>query len=164
MLSGLSQLFNRWRHGRGFGIHSPFAYRLITEVLHQEMGYYAYLRMPGDECYRTVFRIVLALRPMSVALVGADRYKRAVGEAMPGAVFVEPADAGLIIVDGGAEPSFGLEAYPDKHVIALDYRCLPSWKGYKESMPYGMTFANGGSMAVGVTLAHLPRQDFDVKF
>ena len=27
-----------WRHGRGFGIHSPFAFRFITEVLRQKLG------------------------------------------------------------------------------------------------------------------------------
>ena len=33
----------RWRHSKGFGVHSPFAYRFITDVLNPgSYGYYAY--------------------------------------------------------------------------------------------------------------------------
>ena len=32
----------RWRHGRGFGIHSPFAYNFICLTLRERLPYYAY--------------------------------------------------------------------------------------------------------------------------
>lgn len=33
----------RWRHSKGFGVHSPFAYRFITDVVKPgKYGYYAY--------------------------------------------------------------------------------------------------------------------------
>lgn len=33
----------RWRHSKGFGVHSPYAYRFITDVLNPgRYGYYAY--------------------------------------------------------------------------------------------------------------------------
>lgn len=34
----------RWRHSRGFGVHSPFAYRIITDAirLKDEYAYYGY--------------------------------------------------------------------------------------------------------------------------
>ncbi|MCH5235942.1 MAG: hypothetical protein J1E16_11675 [Muribaculaceae bacterium] len=33
----------RWRHSKGYGVHSPYAYRFITEVLRPgNYGYYAY--------------------------------------------------------------------------------------------------------------------------
>lgn len=39
----LWKAYLRWRHSRGFGVHSPYAYRFVTDVLHQgEYGYYAY--------------------------------------------------------------------------------------------------------------------------
>lgn len=160
----LPHIFSRWRHGRGFGIHSPFAYRFVTEVLRQEMGYYAYLRMPGNDLYRTVFRIILSLRPESVALVGTEEYKRAVREAVPHARITAPSKADMIIVDGKSHEGFELDNYPDKHVIVLNYKHLHAWKAYKEALGCGMTFANKGSLAVAAALPHLPRQDFEVKF
>lgn len=160
----LSHIFSRWRHGRGFGIHSPFAYRFVTEVLRQEMGYYAYLRMPGNELYRTIFRIILFLRPDSVALIGTEEYRRAVREAVPNALMSTPAKAELIIVDGFADKNFELHKYSDKHVIVLNYRHLKAWTAYKKAMSCGMTFANRDSIAVATVLHHLPRQDYEVKF
>lgn len=36
-------IYLRWRHSRGYGVHSPFAYRFVTDVLQPgNYGYYAY--------------------------------------------------------------------------------------------------------------------------
>lgn len=34
--------FQRYRHKKGFGVHSPFAFTFITEIVHQPYAYYAY--------------------------------------------------------------------------------------------------------------------------
>ena len=34
--------FNRYRHGKGFGIHSPFAFGFVLKVLRERLPYYAY--------------------------------------------------------------------------------------------------------------------------
>lgn len=39
-MTGLWQRFTRWRHGRGFGIHSPLAYDLVMSTLRCRYGYY----------------------------------------------------------------------------------------------------------------------------
>ncbi|MCH5224833.1 MAG: hypothetical protein J1D77_02495 [Muribaculaceae bacterium] len=40
--------FLRWRHSKGFGVHSPYAYRFVTEVLRPgNYGYYAYREIEG---------------------------------------------------------------------------------------------------------------------
>ena len=70
----------RWRHGRGFGIHSPFAYNFICLTLRERLPYYAYpvlreeLRRSGaDMSYHDlglIFRIVTRFMPESVAIFG----------------------------------------------------------------------------------------------
>ena len=41
---GIIDWYKRWRHGHGFGVHSPYAYRLVRDVLRPGRGYayYAY--------------------------------------------------------------------------------------------------------------------------
>lgn len=36
---GFGRWYKRWRHGRGFGVHSPLAYALVCEVLRKQRGY-----------------------------------------------------------------------------------------------------------------------------
>ncbi|MCH5226967.1 MAG: hypothetical protein J1F16_04020 [Muribaculaceae bacterium] len=39
----LSKAYLRWRHSKGFGIHSPYAYRFVTDVLRPgRYGLYSY--------------------------------------------------------------------------------------------------------------------------
>ena len=42
LLDRLAKRYRRWRHTRGFGIHSPYAYRLLTDSLRPgaRYGYY----------------------------------------------------------------------------------------------------------------------------
>lgn len=42
-LSSISEAYKRWRHSRGFGIHSPFAYDLVKNVISPgQYSYYGY--------------------------------------------------------------------------------------------------------------------------
>lgn len=44
----LFSLYRRWRHSRGYGVHSPFAYRIVKEVVAPTSGYTYYDElMPG---------------------------------------------------------------------------------------------------------------------
>ncbi len=46
--SRIIHAYIRWRHSRGFGVHSPYAYRLVKEVLHPSgVTYYGYAEI-GD--------------------------------------------------------------------------------------------------------------------
>lgn len=58
-LSAISESYKRWRHAKGFGVHSPFAYRLVKTVVAPDRiyGYYGYyaidvsLPVSGKEGY-----------------------------------------------------------------------------------------------------------------
>ena len=60
-----------WRHGRGFGIHSPFAFRFITEVLRQKLGYYGYADISPDKRMRLLYRLVVFFQPERVMVMSA---------------------------------------------------------------------------------------------
>lgn len=71
--------YRRWRHTRGYGVHSPFAYMLTKEVVRPKRGYafYGYddisdearsARLSGarERAARMLLRIIVRLRPESV--------------------------------------------------------------------------------------------------
>ena len=58
----LFDIYKRWRHTRGYGIHSPFAYRLVTEAIRPTRGYsYHAELLPGMTPLR---RIAFRLRTL----------------------------------------------------------------------------------------------------
>ena len=61
IFSSVSECYKRWRHSRGYGVHSPFAYELVTTVVSPgNYGYYGYcdidreILAPGVQVYPTV--------------------------------------------------------------------------------------------------------------
>ena len=43
MVKKLFDVYKRWRHSRGFGVHSPYAFRFVTDVVRPgSYGFYAY--------------------------------------------------------------------------------------------------------------------------
>lgn len=161
VLQKISRSYKRWRHGRGFGIHSPFAYTFITEVLRQPYAYYAYSVLDGRQ--RLVFRIALYFRPATVALVGAESYATAVRAAMPSVCFTDIASADMLIVNEALRAS-ALDNFGGRCAIAFDAARNEAWQCYNASLECGMTFDNNSDIAVTAVLPHLPRQSFSVKF
>lgn len=111
---GVRAWLARWRHSRGFGVHSPLAYRLVREVVRPDSryGYYGYhaisraLRGVVDHegelegRARLLLRVCATLRPGSVSLPPhAPRCLRAaVAAAEPRALLTtEPAKARLAV-------------------------------------------------------------------
>ena len=47
----------RFRHRCGYGVHSPFAFRFITEVIYEKAAYYAYRELDRTLPFRDRFRV-----------------------------------------------------------------------------------------------------------
>ncbi len=78
---------NRFRHGRGFGVHSPFAFNFILKTLRERTPYYAYPALDSlrrsikHDCrarhlmsgkhMRMLFRIVNRFNPGSILMLGS---------------------------------------------------------------------------------------------
>lgn len=68
----------RTARGRGYGVHSPFAFRFVREALTQPWAYYAYADLNRESAQsgengkgvRALFRAALYLRPVKVCYVG----------------------------------------------------------------------------------------------
>lgn len=175
----LTRRFKRWRHGRGFGIHSPFAYSFVKETLRQKLPYYAYELIDamtfaddsetdiGAAKLKLIFRIAVRFSPTRVAVVGkrnAEALRKVVVMALPRKADINSQieNAKMVIVcDGAAAPaqSEAVYIFPDTEACAPG-ACDRIWDGVTR----GMRFDNGKDMTIIVVASHLPRQRFSIKF
>jgi len=74
----------RLRTAKGFGVHSPFAFNFITNVLFEKLPYYAYFDIPRylsekhidapiSSIHQLSFRLVNFFRPKNVLIFGGEQ-------------------------------------------------------------------------------------------
>lgn len=138
---------HRTARSYGFGVHSPFAYRFVREVLSQPCAYYAYPRLDvlarrdGMEprVVRALFRVALSMRPGCVEVRGGA--PESVAEALR--------------IAGGESNGFCTKA-----VLGVSdglSEVAEAWLRSKR----GMLFS-APEMAVFVMSDNLPKQRFDI--
>jgi len=59
-------------HRRGFGVQSPWAFRLVTEALFERLRFYAFDRMRGTVADEQLFRLVHWLRSERIYVKDVD--------------------------------------------------------------------------------------------
>lgn len=165
-MEGILSRLQRWRHSRGFGVHSPFAFRFITETLHQPYAYYAYSRL-AQQRQRLLYRVTLAFgtrnplaagldKPLVEALRLAARRKGPKGAHDFIALDATAADSAAIvdaarrIADGTPAIIYNSHRFPTADTLG--------------ALKHGMTFANTAGTIIIAPLPHLPRQDFRLNF
>lgn len=80
----------RLRHRRGYGVHSPFAFTLITQVVYSPGRYYAYERLDAlhsradrllrprrRAVCRLLFRLANLAQPLQLCVLGGGEAERA---------------------------------------------------------------------------------------
>ena len=94
----------RFRHRRGYGVHSPFAYSFLRGVVYERGTYYAYAALDGLhpwwvrwlkayplQCSRLLFRLANYVHPHTIVLLGDRPTERAyMAAAVPTARWVTP--------------------------------------------------------------------------
>lgn len=155
--------WQRLRHRRGFGVHSPFAFRFITEVLNPPRNYRYYAEETGvSKNDRFLARLKGFFNSNDVGYYGgcfaaSERKKMASTRIL---------NSGILVVDlkdGCPEAVLRRLAEGDVVVFALHHsrgRLAPLLAAMKE----GMSFRNRSSRAVLVVKPGLPRQDFWVSW
>ena len=166
----------RWRHSKGFGIHSPFAYDLIVNTLREHnYRYYAYSYIDNSypsqrKVLKLLLRLMCRLTPKSIASVG--ELSAPVARLAPYASGAQPVDLPekadmLIISSGAAEPLELLEKsvagvlMKNGTVVVTDIKQFPTLQSLINRL--SMTFYNR-RLLIGVGRRDLPRQHFDLFF
>ena len=78
----ISKSVRKIKHRKGYGVHSPFAYGIITEVIEEKLPYYGYQRMtrvyPKNgpvplKVAQLLFRLANRFRVRRILEIGCDR-------------------------------------------------------------------------------------------
>lgn len=159
-MQALLKAFCRRRTALGFGVHSPFAFRFITEVLRppRHYAYYAYERIGNDSIARLAVRLLAAFNPSAVAFEVSEKARLKAlrnivdmvvpqahtGNKNPEMLFIDT-DTGIVDLSG-REPCHMLIFGPNAMDTAAS---IARTKGK-------MIFTNDKDIAVVAALPHLP--------
>lgn len=163
--TAFAKYLSRWRHGHGFGVHSPWAYRVITEVIGEHATYYAYPEI--DKLFgkraktaRTVYRLLLHLKPSRVDVIGDERWHHLV--QLTGSLNAE--GAAVLIVDTAE----GVQNFGDAETVI--FTCLGTtdghnlWRRTLAGLSTGMAIDSHRKIGIISFRRGLPRQTIHARF
>lgn len=144
-------------------MHSPFAYRFITEVLGERCPYYDYDRL-RDRRQRLLYRIAASISPSTYGEAG-DADAAPVVMACPNAVLATGA-VDLFVAGIGTDPEEVFPTLDSGGMVMIDGKnrlLVDAAKIHLDTLDHGMTFDNGRDLCILVAYSRLPRQDFSVR-
>ncbi len=74
---GIQHYLTRWRHRHGYGIHSPWAYELVTDALCSRSHFYAFEQLKGTDADRQLYRLFVWLKPKRYIACGGTETAKA---------------------------------------------------------------------------------------
>lgn len=177
-LSKLSRLFGapmRFYRSRGFGIHSPFAFRMIQEVVrcpYPGYSYYAYgnirelcraAKLSASAGYR-FYRLLVFINPAEIILSNEEEIWRQIA----GLYHPFKGKGSLVVIDSPTSFTPELEQRVNGdapcYILILNLQkgeMTKSFDALTRTIDYGMTFTNG-RRALLCAVRGLPRQKYKV--
>lgn len=146
----------RIRHRKGYGVHSPFAFNMLTQVIYAPGQYYAYrelnalfslrdrlMRPRRRAVDRLLFRLSNALQPSTFCLLGAsERALRHVEAGCSSARPALPAQQNIAMLYVAKEGLSALDAVAEGGFVVVDHlrnnRAL--WKQIRADERFTVTF------------------------
>ncbi len=189
MTFNIPKILNTWRHGRGFGVHSPLAFHLLADVIRRPKGasYYdettlaeSFVDRKHRRAARIAFRLAADCRPMQVTLLVSDndmtKWRNIIASAAPHATISAtylPSDSQMIIVDNISKYDSMVAAGDESRDISrtilftgLDDRNLRRAfvAGFTKGTFPGLIIDSRRHLAIAVRRRGLPRQVFSARF
>lgn len=162
----------RYRHSRGFGIHSPLAFRIITEIINGgDTGYYTVTAtslpdVVNREDYRRIVAMICLLRPGSVT-TGHKTLDQAITTDIDSAISTDTTDPDMIVVCDSRLPHpamLGACLERGGTVIITDSR---NRREHISRILHGMSHGislSGKRMVIAIGRRDIPRQHFELNF
>ena len=86
----------RWRHRHGFGLHSPWVYEFVRDVLFESNAYYAFRTLRGTAADEQLYRLALWLPTDRLMVEGlSEAGRRHILAAKPGLHLVPCSEEGI---------------------------------------------------------------------
>lgn len=134
---------SRFRYRCGYGVHSPFAFSLITDVIYEKRPYYAYQSLQEEQkkmmrehgwkkgsrkINRFLFRLVNRMQPATIVEVGCPSATSLyLQSAKPSADYLFAADLSELFLDAGVPVDFlYLNDYRHPELIEETFRICVS--------------------------------------
>lgn len=160
----------RHRHKHGFGVHSPLAFRLVSDCLSEKLPYYDYASLPREQWL--LYRLAAWLQPASIAAIGrADASaarlacpERADRKTAPwtgvDALCLAVADAR----DGVGEAIAAIVCGTAIYITNCSKADRDALRAAIDDAAHGQTFANHSGTVIALPLPGLTPEHFDVAF
>lgn len=144
----------RFRKRKGYGVHSPFAFDLVTNVLYNRENYYAYAQMDNGlhwwqkgrvrSLRHLAFRLSNYHRPHTMYCEGLDKALREACQYGSRGVTMLPRGtsgvADMVFVEGRDEEALAHVGEGTMLVLKDKDKCRKFWKRIKEDDRVTVTF------------------------
>lgn len=152
---------------RGHGVHSPFAYRFIREVLCENCGYYAYALLKTRH-ERLLYRIAVFLQPTEIISLGGAKIPAPL-KAMPkSAVGTPPRWAcidrvPMVVASSSASAAEISDALSSNALIVICGQITADTRTLIDNLSTGSVFTNHKDITIIVPSTQIPQQTYTLR-